>query len=1071
MTRRAALVLLAALVVGEAACAPATPPPAASGAGPAIGGFTLAATATQRALETRFRALPEAAAIERWHRYLTGEPHVATSPRTREIAEYIAAQWRTQGLEAVTIRRYDVLSSNPRRVHVEMVAPRRYVPTLREDPYPDDPDSSQPGISGAWTSFSASGDVTAPVVYANSGNPADYDHLRASGIDPRGKIVVVRYSNPYSYRGFKALTAERAGAAAMIVYSDPAEDGFTRGEVFPKGPWGPASHLQRGGIAYDYIVPGDPLTPGWASVEGARRLATAEAVSVPKVMALPMSHRDIQPILEALGGPEAPAAWKGALPITYRLGGVARLRVQIDMQTDVQPNFVVEGRIGGSERPDEWVVLGNHHDAWVFGGVDPSSGTASMLELTKALGQLAREGVRPRRTLVFGSWDGEEVTLTGSTEWGEQFADELKARAVAYLNVDSAASGPALGVSAVGTLAPMIEALTGDLTDPSGRRLIEAWRSTAAESSTLPTGARAAGSLVVTRIGSGSDHTVFINHLGVPVVDMSFNGPYGVYHSAYDSHYWVSRIGDPGFRYAQLMTQLWGTMALRLANAMVLPLDVEAYATALAGFVTQLDEIPDRKARLDTRPLAEAVSALAAAGRTLNTRAGAALAAGRIDAATADAVNQRARAVRAHLAARGRHPGPALVQASAVRAALHLCSDDAAGDHRSGRSRRLDDGARAARSRRREGAGQCRAGGTGDREAALASRQDLGSRFHGHVWCDLARTRLPRSLGTGAGQLATQRRQSDRQALHRPFHRGEAGRQPIGQPGAGRGFERARHCIGGAEREKRHRALERMRGAGDGNGVGVGDGRPERRQLRRRIGEEHADGLVEQGAVVAEGLEQMRRIECGGSDAAPAGCSARSHDWWCVPRRRHGELVVDRRQQRVGPDRLRHEAVHAGSKAPLSVARHRVRRDRDDRRRRVGSAGLAADGGGGFIAVHARHLHVHENHVEAAGLGHAHGLVAGPDRRDRVAVLFQHVGHDGAIGGVVLDDQHVELPSGHRRRHGNWRRRGHRRHRRHRGEQRAEQLGLAQRLGELGHDHADRRVGAAAAAACRPAST
>ncbi|MGD9905211.1 MAG: transferrin receptor-like dimerization domain-containing protein [Vicinamibacterales bacterium] len=623
-------------VLGGAGCRAAAPPAAAVAP---IRGFTPAAAATERALEARFTALPDAEAIRRWHREFTRTPHPATSARTREIAEMIAAEWRTQGLDDVTIRRYDVLSSNPRRVHVEMLAPRRYVPTLREDPLPEDPDTAQPEVSGAWTSFSASGTVTAPVVYANSGNPDDYDVLRAHGIDPRGKIVVVRYSNPYSYRGFKALTAEREGAAALIVYSDPAEDGFAKGAVYPDGPWGPASHLQRGGIAYDYIVPGDPLTPGWASVDGAPRLPVSQALSVPKVIALPMSHRDIEPILAALGGPAAPAAWAGALPITYRLGGAARLRVEVDMQTDVQPNFVVEGRLRGATLPDEWVILGNHHDAWVFGGVDPSSGTASLMELTRSLGQLAREGVRPARTLVFTAWDGEEVTLTGSTEWGEQFADELKAKAVAYLNVDSAASGPALGVSAVGTLAPMIEQLAGDLTDPSGRPLAEAWRAAKVEDSTLPTGAREADRLVVTRIGSGSDHTVFINHLGVPVVDMSFNGPYGVYHSAYDSHTWVSRIGDPGFRYARLMTQLWGTMALRLANAPLLPLDVEAYAVALAGFVTALDAIPDRAARLDVQPLAAAVGDMAAAGRTLNAKMQAALASGRLDAAAVVGVN------------------------------------------------------------------------------------------------------------------------------------------------------------------------------------------------------------------------------------------------------------------------------------------------------------------------------------------------------------------------------------------------------------------------------------------------
>lgn len=630
----AAVCALIALTAGPGVSARQSPPAA-------MRGYTLAGSAAQRDVETRFRALPSADAIRGWHRELTKSPHVATSPRTKEIAEFIAATWKAQGLDTVTIRRYDVLSSNPRTVAVEMVAPTRYTPTLREAPIPEDPDTAQPGISGAWTSFSASGDVTAPVVYANSGNPADYDELRKHGIDPKGKIVIVRYSNPYSYRGFKALTAEREGAAAMIVYSDPKEDGYGQGAVYPKGPWGPATHLQRGGIAYDYIVPGDPLTPGWASVDGARRIPVSEAVSVPKIMALPMSHQDIQPILAALGGPLAPEAWKGGLPIDYRLGGAdARLHVRIDMQTDVQPNYVVEGRITGSERPDEWVVLGNHHDAWVFGGVDPSSGTATMLELTKALGALAKNGVRPKRTLVFGAWDGEEVTLTGSTEWGEQFRDELRQKAVAYLNVDSAASGPNLELSAVGTLAPAIVDITRDLASPGGGSLYDAWRSAGSGGGSITSGARKDGELVVTRIGSGSDHTVFINHVGVPVVDMTFNGPYGVYHSAYDSHHWVATIGDPGFTYSRLMAQLWGTMALRFANAELLPFDVPTYAGAIDGFITQLKTIPQAETRLDTAPLLAAVGRLTTAGATLSSRMALALAAGPLRRETADAVNR-----------------------------------------------------------------------------------------------------------------------------------------------------------------------------------------------------------------------------------------------------------------------------------------------------------------------------------------------------------------------------------------------------------------------------------------------
>jgi N-acetylated-alpha-linked acidic dipeptidase len=612
-------------------------------------GFSPKSAGIERDLEARFLALPSADRIRDWHRHFTAEPHPATSQRNNELADDIAEQWKAQGLEDVVVRRYDVLTSSPREVRVEMVEPVRYVPSLREDAYEQDPDTANPAISGAWLSFSASGEVTAPVVYANSGNPADYDVLRQNGIDPRGKIVIVRYSNPYSYRGFKALTAQREGAAAMIVYSDPAEDGHARGTVFPDGPWGPASHLQRGGIAFDFIVPGDPLTPGWASTPGAHRIPVEEAESVPRIMALPMSHRDIQPILEKLGGPAAPKAWQGALPLPYRLGGAAaKLHLRVDMQTDVRPNLVVEGRIQGSELPDEWIVLGNHRDAWVFGGVDPSSGTAALMELTRALGALKRQGVRPKRTLVFCSWDGEEVTLTGSTEWGEQFAAELKQKLVAYLNVDSAASGPRLDMSAVGSLAPTIVELTRDLRDPSGMSLHDAWARPADDSEGPASGVRPDQSLIRTGIGSGSDHTVFLNYLARPVVEMAFEGPYGVYHSAYDTHYWVSHIGDPGFKYHTLMTQLWGALALRLANADVLPFDLEAQAAAIRDFVGKAAEIPGAGDELGFDDLVTQTRALRAAARRLNRRIEAALAQGGPDPEARARLNRRLMALDAN---------------------------------------------------------------------------------------------------------------------------------------------------------------------------------------------------------------------------------------------------------------------------------------------------------------------------------------------------------------------------------------------------------------------------------------
>jgi len=501
----------------------------------------------------------------------------------------------------VIIRSYDVYGTNPKSASLEMIAPTHYQATLREAALDADPDSKNPAISGAWSGMSISGEVTAPVVYAHSGNPEDYDLLRKNGISVRGKIVLVRYSNPYSYRGFKALTAQREGAAAILIYSDPQEDGYKKGKVDPDGPWGPEYHIQRGAITYDFMVPGDPLTPGWASVPGAKRIPIEQATSAPKIMALPLSWHDAKPLLENMDGPLAPENWGGGLPIQYHLGGErVKVHLKIEMDNGTQPYYVVEGRIRGAELPDEWVVLGNHRDAWVFGGVDPSSGTASMMEMTRALGKLAKEGMRPRRTLVVCSWDGEEVGLTGSTEWGEQFADELRSKAVAYINVDEATSGPNFHGQAVASLAPMLVETSRSLQDPSGKSLYEAWKATVerekeeTKQTAAVTGASYSGKkftdtdLADTRIGSGSDHTVFLNFVGMPVIGLQFDGDYGVYHSAYDDFYWMNHFGDPGYKYHTLMSQLWGVTALRLANADLLPFDFASYASNVRQFVNEL---------------------------------------------------------------------------------------------------------------------------------------------------------------------------------------------------------------------------------------------------------------------------------------------------------------------------------------------------------------------------------------------------------------------------------------------------------------------------------------------------
>ncbi len=581
-------------------------------------GFSARAAADENAIEARYRALTSTDEIMKFHRYLTAEPHPAGSKRNNELAQWMADQWRAQGLEDVTVHEYDVLNSSPREISLEMIHPKHYRASLREEAYDVDSDTKNPNVSVAYLGYSASGEVTAPVVYAHSGNPEDYDVLRKHGIDVRGKIVLVRYSNPYSYRGFKALTAQREGAAAILIYSDPAEDGFGQGKVYPNGPWGPESHIQRGAITYDFIEPGDPLTPGWASVPGAKRIAPEEAVSLPKIMGIPLSWHDAKPLLENMDGPEAPDSWQGGLPLKYRLGGKrVRVHLKVDMDTSVQPYYVTEARIRGSENPDEWVVLGNHRDAWAFGGVDPSSGTASMLEMTRNFGELLRQGVRPKRTLVFCSWDGEEYALTGSTEWGEQYADELKKKAVAYLNVDEATSGKDFQGDAVGSLAPLLVDVSRTLTAPSGKTLYDEWKLTRGrELSALH--AVADSELANTRIGSGSDHTVFLNFLGIPVMGLTFTGPYGVYHSMYDDFYWMNHFGDPGYRYHAVMTQLWGELGMRLGNAAILPYDFESYGENLRKFVASLDQASHVSAHTPLDSLREKIDAFQTAGRELN---------------------------------------------------------------------------------------------------------------------------------------------------------------------------------------------------------------------------------------------------------------------------------------------------------------------------------------------------------------------------------------------------------------------------------------------------------------------
>lgn len=633
-----------------------------SGAPPAapIRGFSPAGAERERTLESLLAQRLNRDSTGAAFRVLTAEPHQAGTARNKYLADWIAEKWRADGLEDVKLHRYDVYLPWPKEVSVTMIAPARYEATLREDVVPADPDTKlDPGLT--YLGMSASGDVTGELLYASSGNPSDYDWLEKQGIDLKGKIALVRYSVPYSYRGYKALVAQQRGIKALLIYSDPQEDGYRKGLTFPYGPWGPESHIQRGSLTYDFIVPGDPLTPGWASVAGAKRIPIADAKSAPTIMMVPLSWHDAKPLLSALGGPVAPASWQGALPFTYRTGpGPATVRVKVQMDEGdqaIRPIWVVEGRIMGSEEPDKYVVLGNHRDAWVFGAVDPSSGTATQLELARVLGGLAREGKRPRRTIVFASWDAEEWHLTGSTEWGEQFADDLRKNGIAYINVDGSTSGPNFNAGAVASLNRLIVETARDVTDPkSGGSLLEAWGASLADAGDRVIGGGASRTVTSRQaidypgnaLGSGSDYTVFLNFLGLPIVEMSFGGPYGVYHSIYDDYYWMTHFGDPGFRYMTAMSDVWGRLALRLANADVYPFDFVLYASRLSGWVDALAAQPGVASRLDLRAVRAAQRRWLAAGAKMETAMRAALQAPAAPAAPArSAPGERTRSLAA----------------------------------------------------------------------------------------------------------------------------------------------------------------------------------------------------------------------------------------------------------------------------------------------------------------------------------------------------------------------------------------------------------------------------------------
>ncbi len=586
--RRGPIAFLALFILPLAFLA-ASPQPAGD---PVLLGFTAETSAAQRALEERFDGLLDAADLRGWMQELTDKPFYVGSPGDRENARFIADLFRSWGYDT-RIDEYQVLFPTPKERLLEMTSPRRYRAKLAEPAVAGDRTSGVAGRLPTYNAYSADGDVTGELVYVNYGIPDDYEALERRGIDVKGKIVIARYGG--SWRGIKPKVAAEHGAIGCLIYSDPRDDGYYEGDAYPEGPYRPEQGVQRGSVEDMPRYPGDPLTPGVAAKEGAERYSVAESPVIMKIPVLPISWGDAKPLLEALTGPVAPEAWRGALPITYHIGpGPTRVHLKLAFDWSLQPVQDVIAVLPGSEFPDEWVVRGNHRDGWAMGAADPISGQVAMLEEAKAVGALAKAGWRPRRTIVYAAWDGEEPGLLGSTEWVEDHAAELREKAVAYINSDGNGRG-FLGIGGSHTLERFANQLGKDVTDPETG--VSAWdRARARMAVSGDAKVLDAADLPISPLGSGSDYTPFLQHLGVPSLNIGFGGEGGggQYHSQYDSFDHFLRFGDTDFAYGVALAQVAGRATLRLADAPVLPFRFGNFAGHVADYLDDVGKLADR---------------------------------------------------------------------------------------------------------------------------------------------------------------------------------------------------------------------------------------------------------------------------------------------------------------------------------------------------------------------------------------------------------------------------------------------------------------------------------------------
>jgi N-acetylated-alpha-linked acidic dipeptidase len=585
MFARAATLLLFPLAL---AAAHPNPQSAASSSAPAAASFGYADFAAEARLEDKFLAVPDAKLAGEHLKTLTAAPHLAATPEDKRTAEYVARKFRAAGLDTEVVP-YRVLLNQPiaERLEAWDASGRLLMTGPTREHVEGDSGQDDPRVVMPFNGSSASGDVLGEVVYANYGRPEDFRQLDAEHIDLHGKIVLCRYG--MNFRGVKVFLAEQRGAAAVLIYSDPADDGANRGEVWPKGPWRPSTGVQRGSVQYIFHAPGDPETPGVASTpslpdSARKRNFIGPKGAQPAIPTLPISAHDAQPILAALKGAMAPQEWQGGLDLRYRLTGGVRVHLLSRQNYQRRIIWNVIGRVRGTAQPDEWIVAGNHRDAWVYGAVDPSSGTAAMLETVHGLGALLHQGWRPRRSLLICSWDAEEEGLIGSTEWVEQHPLILR-NTVAYFNMDVAVAGPDFSAAATPSLKEFLRGVTRSVPSPQGGSVFQQWHSQQAglaHKNERRRDAQPDEEVRIAGLGSGSDFTPFFEHAGVPSADLSSEGSYGVYHSTFDSYDWYIRNADPHFAYLQQMARVFGLAVLRMDGAEVLPYDDAAYASEIA---------------------------------------------------------------------------------------------------------------------------------------------------------------------------------------------------------------------------------------------------------------------------------------------------------------------------------------------------------------------------------------------------------------------------------------------------------------------------------------------------------